>query len=149
MGAPTEAKVITPLGQVIKAQQTAKCEIVVRLNLQVQNLSLGFYLHIDKRRPGGREVSGGKGLGGREAASFIFQHLERFKQQKKKEEPWRRCRKADKRSAGVHSDKHRKHTLSLPWGLLPQRPHSTFNVIIFHSLVKYGTFGCTAPVRPY
>lgn len=88
MGAPTEAKVITPLGQVIKAQQTAKCEIVVRLNLQVQNLSLGFYLHIDKRRPGGREVSGGSGGGGGgEAASFIFQHLERFKQQKKKKSP--------------------------------------------------------------
>lgn len=94
-------------------------------------------------------MSGGKGGG--EAASFIFQHLERFKQQKKKKkkEPWRRCRKADKRSVGVHRDKHRKHTQSLPRGLLPQRPHSTVNVIIFHSLVKYGRFGCAAPVRPY
>lgn len=75
MGAPTEAKVITPLGQVIKAQQTAKCEIVVRLNLQVQNLSLGFYLHIDKRRPGGREVNGGKGRGGRERLLHLFSSI--------------------------------------------------------------------------
>lgn len=52
VGASAEEKVITPLGQVIKARQTAKCEIVVRLNLKIQNLSLGFYLHVDKRRQG-------------------------------------------------------------------------------------------------
>lgn len=86
-------------------------------------------------------------MSGKWVTSFIFQHLEHFKKGKK--EPWRRCRKADKRCAGVHRDKHSKHPLSPPLGLLPQQPHSPLNVIIFHCLVKYGAFGCAALVHPY
>lgn len=114
-GPPTQAKVITPLGQLIKAQQLAKCEIVVRLNVQVQNLSLAFYLHIDKRRQG--EGSGrrrGEGGGAPNLFSSIC-NVSSCKEKKKKKSPGDAAGRLTSALPGF-TGTNRKHTLSLPGG---------------------------------